>query len=222
MGQRHQIFVKSYTTERDLESFTAAFHHQWLYGGTAIQQLRNMLEFNKNVGIHGQLNGKYTQLSSNENMLTPNDIIKIVDNCFSMNVAVGYHSTMMSLNEEAAKYDENSLRPDYQDNNDGQTFVDFTGDKIKYCFTFPFDKEEDEEDETLAAKCWEPLSARDYVKHYYEINEFSDVNIDTLNETEKNDKAFLDNIKANIEWIEENVELMTQEEFFDLYPMLKP
>jgi len=221
MGQRHQIFVKSYTTERNLKTFTAAFHHQWLFGGTAIQQLRNMLEYNSNMGKYGQLNGKYTQLSSHENMLTPDDIVKIVDNCFAMNTPLGYHSTMISLNKEAAEYGDNYLRPDYQDNNDGQTFVDFTGDKIKYCFTFPFDKKEDKEDETPAAKCWEPLSARDYIKHYYEIQEFADKNSDDLNETDTNDKIFLDKIKANIEWIEENAELMTQEEFFILYPELK-
>lgn len=205
MGQRHQIFIKSFNGLKEENKTTVGFHHQWLYGATAIRQLRNMLEFNKNTD-------KYHKLSSpKSNLLTDKDITKIVDVCFSTDIPSGYFYNMIELvNEEGCEYDV--LSPENQDNNDGQTFVDFTDDTIKYCFTFPFDRDEDLEEGLPAIKCWKPLSASDYIKQYYNIED---------TEQDEGTMEFYQEIKDNIKWIEDNCELMSQDDFFALYPYLK-
>jgi len=203
MGQRHQIFVKAYNEERNEETTTVGFHHQWLYGATAIKQLRHMLSFDKNTN-------KYHKLSETKsNLLSNKDIQKIVEIAFSTNIEKGYYSTMISLN--GSETEEAYLNPDNQDNNDGQTFVDFTGGKITYAYVFPFDREEDKEDNTTAITSWKVLSAREYIKEYYDLEAPEN----------ENEEEYFKTIKQDIEWIENNCELMSQEHFFELYPDLQ-
>jgi len=209
MGQRFQMFVK--TQNRDGEE-TIAIHHQWLYGATAVQQLRNILEFNFKASVNYKLGSKESYLSSNE-------VNSIVLNLASTNAKEGYYHNVISLNAEAKEYPD-SLNPDYQDNNDGQFFIDFTvKGKPKVGFTYPFSRDtyEDDGEVIQGFDKWQIMGAREYFALYYSQKE-----IDKATENNnKDDIAFFNKALRNIKWIENHTKLLTQKELFDLYPNLE-
>ena len=209
MGQRFQGFVK--TQNRDTVE-TIAWHHQWLYGATAVQQLRNILEFNFKARENYKLGSKKSYLDSE-------DINTIVLGLASTNAKEGYYHNVISLNAEAKEY-ENSLNPDCQDNNDGQFFIDFTvKGKPKVGFTHPFSRDTDTYDGEVIQGFdkWQIMGAREYFALYYSQKE-----IDKATESNnKGDIAFFNKALRNIKWIENHTKLLTQEELFTLYPQLK-
>jgi hypothetical protein len=153
------MFIKTQT--RDGVK-TVAIHHQWLYGATAVQQLRNILEYNFNASDTYKLGNK-------ESYLSADDVNSIVLNLASTNAKEGYYHNVISLNAEAQEWKE-ALNPDDQDNNDGQFFIDFTvKGKPKVCFTHPFSREtyEDEGDVILGFNKWQLMGAREYFGLYY-------------------------------------------------------
>jgi len=209
MGQRFQGFIKT-QTRQSVE--TIGFHHQWLYGATAVQQLRNILEFNFKARSGYKLGDSESYLSSSE-------VDSIVLNLASTNAKEGYYHNVISLNAEAKEY-PNSLNPDYQDNNDGQFFIDFTvKGKPKVGFSHPFSREEDtyEGEEIQGFDMWQIMGAREYFGLYYTQKE-----IDTATENNnKSDIAFFNKALRNIKWIENHTKLLTQKELFTLYPNLE-
>jgi len=207
MGQRHQIYAKSnygYDTQVNM----SCFHHQWLYGGTAIIQLKNILEFNKNAS-------KYNNFSTGT-MNSPDSTDQLVNNLYCINVQEGYFSTMIDLKRDVTTSDEiHYLHPERQDNNDGQTFIDFTtGDKPNVCFSFPYERdvyasrEDDEPSSTVTENT--VVTPLKYFSLYYDIENIQD-------NQDKEEVEFINEILALITWIEENTTLMTQEDLDNMY-----
>jgi len=214
MGQRHQGFIKVKKPswdkgEKTIGSHTVGFHHQWLYGKTAVQQVRNILEFNFKAS-------QYHAFSSDDNQLGDNEMEQMIFSLAGMNVKYGYHHNVISLNDENSEW-ENSLKPDCQDNNDGQHFIDFTvKGKPKFCFAFPFNHDiYDDNDKVIETiPMWKPISARDYFALYYSQEEIDKANT-------KQDIAFFKSALRDIKWIENHTKFMNQDELYELYPHLK-
>lgn len=217
MGQRHQGFIKVKDAnwengEKVIGSHTIGYHHQWLYGATAMQQVRNILEFSFKASKYYAFNSDDMQMSNEEKE-------KLVFNLASTNVKCGYYHNVISLNDEAKEW-ETSMKPSHQDNNDGQHFIDFTvKGKPKMCFAFPFDKDiydvNDNVIDTIPA--FQVLSAKQYFNLYYSENEVKEAT-ETNN---KGDILFFNKALRDIKWIENHTKLMTQSELEILYPNLK-
>ncbi len=220
MGQRHQLFIKSKTNENQIENEThlSAFHHQWLYGGTLLSNIRNLVTFMKKADTN-------YKFSSKKSYLGFSDIDKIVENSFTFNPSKGYYYRgMINLNEEA-KEDSKWNLPEYQDNNDGQTFIDYTrGVKPYIGITFPHnttreptmavDTENEDEMTSIEIQEWKVMTIRDYVNLYYEV--------DLILENPKHDWfEFVSSINKDLKYLENNTKPMEQEDLYCLYPHLK-
>ena len=193
MGQRSQIFIRTLNpvhvnkgyesglNAEDKERYelikdqlgtkkytTVAFHHQWLYGQTAVGNVYQFLKFLKNVNKHSS--------PFNESWISsyvyPHDDIKecwinviksimtIQHNEISAGVKRCGVERFLYLNEEDSEFKD---RYDIGDNNDGCTIIDtVTG---KYCFiSFHGFREE-------PLPLYTPVSAADYYKVYYPVFE---------------------------------------------------
>jgi len=202
MGQRHQIYTLAKMEDRHvgITEYMTGFHNQWLYGGTAIKSLKRLLEFDKNAD-------KYYSLSEGS-LSTTDSIDRLIDNIYTIIPEEGrYSSPMMNL-RRMSETDKEDFYPEHQDNNDGQTFIDFVnGEKPKYCFTFPFVRDiykyTEDDEEILLGKIEEfvPVNLLEYFSLYYDLEDISE-----------NEKEWIKEIKTVITWIEENAELMTQSE----------
>lgn len=206
MGQRHQVFMKSYVSYEDTPEKLSGIHHQWLYGATAIRSLRNLLEYEINAD-------KNYKLSSEKMYLDKTKVEDILNFSYSFNPKHGYVSNTTNLNKLVEENGfEKSMHPAYQDNNDGQTFIDFTsGDKPKYCYTFDRDTTmEDNQENEYEVKMWEPIAAVNYFKFYYDIDS-----------KESGDYVdFIEEVLEDIKWIDENADLMTPDDIKNMFPNL--
>jgi len=208
MGQRHQGFIKVNSEDKD---FTVAYHHQWLFGAIAMSQTRNILEFDFKASEYYKFGRK--------NHFGKNELNKVILSLASTNVKSGYYHNVIDLQTELEDWD-NAMHPAYQDNNDGQHFIDFTvKGKPKMCFAFPFEKDiYDTEGNNIidTIPTFKVMGARDYFALYY-----SQAEIDKATETNnKSDILFFKKALRDIKWIENHTKLMTQEEFEVLYPNL--
>jgi len=209
MGQRHQIFAKGFINEKTEKTHVVGLHHQWLYGGTAIASLKNVVEFIKK-------NESNNPMKKN-NYLYKEDFEKLMNMLYTLNPKKGYFYSrgLISLNKEAKEYNDlNSLEPEYQDCNDGQTFIDFTvGKKPMVGFVFPFNTEMEPEGgkKELQIQKWRVLSPREYVNLYYDLG--------TILQDKKHEwYSFVKEVESEIKYLERNTLQMTQEDFFKLYP----
>ena len=189
MGQRSQQFIRTNTHQG---THTVGTHTQWLYACGFINQLKNVLEFNTKMG-------KSYRFSDEKNYYFENkEIENLIQSLIAVNQKTGFTTRVTSLNDELGDWD-NALNPEYQDNNDGQFFIDFTcGGKPKIAIVFP---RESYSDEYIKFAKWEVISPRDYLSLYYNTKE--DLEEETVIKT----------IKA-INWINRNTKTMTQDEFF--------
>ena len=206
MGQRSQQFCR---VKVDGKPHTVCVHSQWLFGATFVRQMRNVLEFNFKAD-------DYTKFGVEKNYsFRSNEAIEnLIGHLIGTNVKQGYYSSVINLNEEAKEYPD-SLKPTYQDNNDGQCFIDFTvKGKPKFCFAFPddytvYDDEGEDIIETIPA--FKPLSAREYFNLYY-------TDAEVVKATSKADVRFFKDALRNIKWIENHTKLFTRDELKALYP----
>jgi len=185
-------------------------YSQGFIGYILEQQLRNVLEFNFKA------EKKYSKLSSKNHFLGTDGLENLIGGLISTNVKEGYYQNVINLNEEGRNSEFDTTNPEYQDCDDGQFFIDFTNGKPKIGFTHPFDRDiYDINDEVVGTiPQWQIISAKQYLNLYYSESEIADA-------TSKEDIAFFNKVKRNIRWIENHANLLTQEEFFELYPNLK-
>lgn len=220
MGQRHQIFIKAYTHDQGEEStHTAAFHHQWLYGATLVKQVKNLIKFYDNNRKQDSMIGR---LDKPRNYLYKDSIDNIVKNAFMFNADTGYcYERLHNLNDDLKDFPKGNL-PDQQDNNDGQTFIDFTvNGKASIGFAFPHDTyfcpgEDDEENcnKKIDVYKWHVMSLREYFNLYYDLDGI-------LNDKTHQLHSFIKEIHRDITYVERRTKLMSQKHFFNMYPHLK-
>ena len=211
MGQRSQNFIK---VKLDDKEHTVCTHSQWLFGATFVRQMRNVLEFNFNADGYTKFG-----VEKNYSFRSEREIENLIGHLIGTNVKYGYYSSVINLNEEAKEYPAKGystyLRPTYQDNNDGQCFIDFTvKGKPKFCFAFPDDHtvyDDKGEDIIEIISAFKPLSAREYFNLYY-------TDAEVVKATSKADVRFFKDALRNIKWIENHTKLFTRDELKALYP----
>ena len=168
MGQRHQIYLKTpyqFNQENGIDDESkqkvfaknniVALHHQWLYGTLPLQQLSQFIKF-YNKGIEDQyfVFGNKGDLSGN-----PEEALK---NLYSLNFENGIYTSSVYIED----YDL-ATNPLMGDNNDGITIIDVSKpEEPRYCFMFLHP-----ENDSTGPK---PLSAEEYVRTYYNENEYKE------------------------------------------------
>lgn len=120
MGQRHQIYVK-FPDKLGI----AGFHHQWLYGATAVQSLARVLAFYVNQEEYGPL-----IKNTGYGLKRQAEVIRAL---YSVDVGSGYWHYVHSFQDQQDDYAERSkehtpppevIDPRNGDNNDGITIID--------------------------------------------------------------------------------------------------
>lgn len=171
-----------------------AFHHQWLYGATALAIAHNFLEFTKPK----KDDQYYNPLNKDSNMLEPTEIVSYVKNLLSIHRGIkgfagresGYES-FHYLNK-----DEPEMREDFTrgDNNDGVTIIDTTTGK--YCFM----NIGHGDSSIMKAKPLTPLSAIEYLECYYntDVNQFNEYDKEEFfNSNTEGKKKIMDKLESN-------------------------
>jgi hypothetical protein len=170
MGQRHQVFISTFNKENNTpEEITAfgteektvyAYHNQWLFGVSAIENLHKVLTlaskaFKQKEYYNNIFDKKEFTVRTNKKLS------KILENYMSLDES-GTYSSYWLLNTPT-ETDESYMREEFDrgDNNDGVTIIDVVN--RKYCFigveTGPFTTH------------YTPMSAEEYVRSYYPVGE---------------------------------------------------
>lgn len=193
MGQRHQIFIRianpvkflnfknkvekvKYENELGTEDTTVlAFHNQWLYGRSALQNCLNLLKFGKQfskdikLGVekYGGYDCPFSPNAWGSNFDLP-EIIRSIE--FVMNfrpVNTAWLGAGLGRTYYIGEMDcDSNIRKDFTrgDNNDGVTIIDLI--ENKYCFVNIYEQEK-KSHSVCELPSMKPVSAAEYVKAYY-------------------------------------------------------
>ncbi len=127
MGQRHQLYIR---IKGKSGPIMLGYHHQWLFGKTAMQTLERVLTF-----ASASLEDKYSPL--NEPYDNGYSASNALESVISTDYKTGYHHGVCAFQHQRLDSDNSPdvlQNPMLGDNNNGITIVDLTGDKPKYCF----------------------------------------------------------------------------------------
>jgi hypothetical protein len=152
MGQRHQIYVKMPETLG-----IAGFHHQWLYGMTAVESLARVVKFYEAQSKYGPLKKCVGYGLSRQS--------EVIGAIYSTDVKTGYwHPLYNFLSEiENGETPSEILDPRNGDNNDGITIIDVSQGDLRCCFMNVGHLEGEAGDKV---KKLVPISAREYLLAY--------------------------------------------------------
>jgi hypothetical protein len=192
MGQRHQIFVKianpvKYASfknatekkEREAEfgtgEFTVlAYHNQWLYGRSALQNALHLLQFGKQFTKEEKTDikswGAYDCPFGVNGMKQKFSIDETINSiAFIMNfnpVKTAWLDAGIGSSFYIGKEDE-GIREDFTrgDNNDGITIIDLV--ENKYCFMNIYEQDLVDCYDVKHLPKFKPASAKEYVAAYY-------------------------------------------------------
>ena len=189
MGQRHQIFVKllnplnelSFKTKDEKKQATKelgtgkycilAFHNQWLFGRSALQQALNLLMFGKQFS-HKAKTGERDYDSydcpfskSGQKGFNFNSVEKIAD-AIAMVLNVRLRNTSWLSAGIGHSWYERDINHNFThgDNNDGITIIDVV--ENKYCF-MNINKQYPDKHSASALPSMLPVDAKAYVQAYY-------------------------------------------------------
>lgn len=195
-----------------------AFHHQWLFGLTAIGNVYQFMKFLECVDEEYGLFSEYFL----DYKCSVQDFIDTVKNIMTIQNNVIGHKFGGRVGIERLIYLNAQLDGDYAqdyresyangDNNDGCTIIDAINKK--YCFVdFHGIREE-----TLPLNT--PISATDYYKVYYPVEEHLLSEYDIRNSTAE--KVAKKNLKTakKIECLFNGIKLMTQEDLENMFPKI--
>lgn len=157
MGQRHQVYIvlpavgypdcNGRRNPNNRGPKVVGFHHQWLYGWTAVRFLSRALRYVKTCSQ--QASGPFSN--------TAHDALSALAALYSFEESTGYYHRVHLFEDEAVECNN----PHLGDNNDGITVLDLSGDKPAYCF---YSLGSTESAKSLAEGCY---SAAQYLKSYY-------------------------------------------------------
>jgi len=210
MGQRHQVYVrlpkKFYNNgnPNNKKEKNIGIHHHWLYGITAIRLLRNYLKFQENVEPH-----------SLDFMREDYNALEILKGCYSLDIEKGYYHGVHELTDEVND-------PLLGDNNNGVTVIDFSKEKIKYCFLSIGGLQCLDEDIDIQQDNWKhgnvekpayinfyPINAQQWLNLHYSEN--------TLRSYDKKDREELHKILTHLK----KYEVLTLKDLIRIFPKLK-
>jgi len=206
MGQRHQVYIripkKFYNkgNPNNIKESVVGFHHQWLYGKTAIRQLKNYLKFISN-------NKKDPYLLS-----VAQELLDSAAAVYEIDLDSGYYHGVAKfpIDKKHKDYGGETEDPRMGCNNNGITVIDISKKEIKYCFLSInnlqcLDKEIDKavEQDKFPYINFYPISAEEWIHLHYPKNWH----------TEKE-------TVENINFIH-NFEVLTPQELIKIFPKLK-
>jgi len=178
MGRRSQIYI------RYNGKLIVANYYQWNYGERMISRCRSILDY-----LGSMLEYKF--MFSDENEIET--LKRYCDVNFDYRDIVRSHDIFKEWSEYARDTNINDWFYLYQDNNDGQLFIDIIGNIIKYAFRVI-------DYESITQKYTGAVSASEYWSRYSGYYSY------------KGDNEITKMAQENVDFIESNYELMTDEE----------
>lgn len=186
MGQRSQIYVR-YNGQ-----LLFASYYQWNYGERMISRARWGIEYMKDV-IDNGWNWAFSDKSYIEKFR------RIFDVNFDMHDVAISCDIVKECEEQFADEPFNEVVFNWQDNNDGQLYVDIQDGKIYYCFRY-----------------WERANASDsWVNTIMDANAYMEWDMPDWENNQYIDDEQKEACRVNIEAIGEMAELMTHEQLND-------
>jgi len=241
MGQRHQFFIKVLNPvkndnlrlkDKDLKDakkmfgngkYTIlAFHHQWLYGRSAVANILNVLHFTdaETLSTYGSPFGESfsTYGSPLEEYIKAVTQIISTQACSLHPRGLGIESNIF-LNEE-----DPDMRHYFNqgDNNDGITIIDTI--TRKYCMMNIYDYDDDDDGVSIySLPSLKPVSCRDYMKVYYpeiakNIGSFYTEGKTDIEIQELVDKNIKDNIELENAVMKATKGILTEKELSKMFP----
>lgn len=204
MGQRSQLYIR-YKNKKNL----VAMHLQWNYGYYMINRTYQLLDYiKKNVGAtFSNFKEDNFNIANNEKRREDIDILK---NLIQMNTTIG--SYVGGYDIIKGWYDYNNgkenvfkIDPLKEDNNNGILVIDIQENgKIKYGLSGGYEEIDNFKDfQMISAKTYFDLSEKSYVDDEYLL-----VN---------SNKELYDEVQKQIEFIDSNFELLTDEEYKEIF-----
>lgn len=235
MGQRHQIYIKakyskSTQNNRGVDILNA-FHHQWLYGIYAIKMMAKIVKYELNTKSYEYKKeefGRYDSLHYGgfdiqgiskekfENFIQ--SIIELEPENGGINPVINlrklYKKNVQTkeLNEENIE-EMDYISPNFQDNDDGQMFIDFstTHTKPVIGFVFPFNKIKEHNYNAFSI-----ISPEDYMFKFYK----EDLENYKKNYSKEEYNEIFKELKETIDFLNENTVLMSQSHLKNIFPNL--
>ena len=232
MGQRHQIYVKlpGYGEKGKAKpgDGIAGFHHQWLYGMSAVNSLARVLKFYIN-STDEDSDRQYGPLHANTGygLKRHSEVIRAL---YSVDIEDGYWHFVHNLLEEQDDYADRDkgykppsevLDPRNGDNNDGITIIDLSHGDFRYCFM----NIDHLEGEARSHKDkFKPMTAAEYLLVYYpKFMQKQGNKIHGQKDSKKRqtiDQKTFDTMIKTLALIDGHAKLLTLAECKDLFPAM--
>ncbi len=205
MGQRSQLYIR-YKNKKNL----VAMHLQWNWGYHMINRTYQLLDFiSKAIGTEYN---NFQEKNFNIGNYCREDI-NILQSLIQINLTIGSYVKGYDLVKEERKFEENKdkttfkITPKDQDNNNGILVIDIQENgTIKYGLAGGSedidDMKFDDDFKMINAKKYFELSERDTIEEY---------------KLENTEKQLYDTVIKQIEFIDNNFELLTDEEYKEIF-----
>ena len=207
MGQRSQLYIR-YRNKKTL----VAMHLQWNYGFYMINRTYQLLDYIKKNVENSYSNFKEEHFDI-ANSGSYREDLDILHNLIQMNLTIGSYVGGHDLVKEAKQWgdyttgDTFKIDPEFQDNNNGILVIDVLEDgTIKYGLgAGPEDVGKDEVYKMTTASEYFKISQKNLTGEYEKYR------------LENCNKELYDKVLEQIEFIDNNFTLLTQEEYKDIF-----
>lgn len=196
MGQRSQLYIR-YKNKKNL----VAMHLQWNWGYYMINRTYQLLDF-----ISKNIEDEYNNFQEKKFDIANvgREDIDVLQNLIQMNLTIGSYVKGYDLVKGEYKFNKDKttfkITPEDQDNNNGILVIDIQENgTIKY---------------GLASGCEEDDFKMINAKKYFELSE---INIEEKYKLENTNKELYDTVKKQLEFIDNNFELLTDEEYKEIF-----
>lgn len=205
MGQRSQLYIR-YKNKKNL----VAMHLQWNWGYYMINRTYQLLDF-----ISKEIGNEYSNFKEkNFNVVNSGrEDIDILQSLIQMNLTIGSYVKGYDLVKAEREFEDNKdkttfkITPKDQDNNNGILVIDIQENgTVKYGLSGGYedidDMKFDDDFKMINAKKYFELSERDTREEY---------------KLKNTDKQLYDTVIKQIEFIDNNFELLTDEEYKEIF-----
>lgn len=208
MGQRHQIYIrlpKKFYNKGNVNNYpetTIGIHNQWLYGYTAIRQLKNLLSWAQN-----SLKSEHSPLKTDIS-----ESLDVTAAIYSVDIESGYYSGIVKLDYDRQKenFSDEVDDPCKASNNNGITIVDFTQKKPQYCFLSIGHLETIDDTKEEAYVNFFPIDALEWLELHYGTPWYNNPKLPSNK----------DNIKETLKFLN-TFSVISSERLIKIFPKLK-
>lgn len=208
MGMRSQVYIR-YKNEKKL----VAMHLQWNYGFYMINRTYQLLDYLKK-----NLSGSYSNFKEENYDIVNghNEDVEILHNLIQMNLTMGSYVKGHDLVKEEKEYfndsggDKFKMTPKHQDNNNGILVIDIKEDgTIKY----GLGAGGEDGGEFTDNGDFKMINA----KTYFNLGENQKTGDYEKYRLENEDKELYNEVLSQINFIDNNFKLLTQEEYEEIF-----